>query len=253
VTEETRTIGSAPPRAATRLLDILDVLQSAPDGLSLRDVAVNTHMPKSTALRYLVTLVERRYVDRDPVTGEYRIGLAAPSQTQYYERLKRVARPFLERLRDQFGEMTSFVVLDRDRIAMLDFVESPQLVQPIATVGERDYIHCTAAGKAIAAGLPADALERVIGMVGLPPRTARTITDPAAFMRDLELTRRRGYAVTDGENHDDVRGVAAAIPSPRIYAAIGLTAPATRFGDDDSRRAGGSIRGAAAQIAESLR
>src|SRR6266511_723637 len=54
-------------RAVHRVCEILDLLQQAPRGAALLDVARATRLPKSSAFRYLATLERRRYVDRDPV------------------------------------------------------------------------------------------------------------------------------------------------------------------------------------------
>lgn len=110
-------------RSVTRVLDLLDALQEAPDGMSLGTLIDRSGVPKSTTLRYLGTLMDRRYVDRDPVTGEYRLGVAAPSQAQFYARPSRIACPSMERLRDRFEEVVTYGVLDRDGIVFLDVVE----------------------------------------------------------------------------------------------------------------------------------
>jgi IclR family acetate operon transcriptional repressor len=45
----------------------------------------------------------------------------------------------------------------------------------------------------------------------MPARTERTITDPAALLRDLELSAVRGYTIDDEEDSDGVFCVGAAI------------------------------------------
>src|SRR6188472_211643 len=99
-------------RAVQRVCDILDLLQDA-DGVALPDVAGVTGLPKSSAFRYLVTLESRRYVERDPATGDYRIGLALlPLQGRQFDLLARRLRPALEELRDRFGETVNLGLLD---------------------------------------------------------------------------------------------------------------------------------------------
>src|SRR6266545_4260482 len=92
-------------RAVHRVCEILDLLQQAPRGAALLDVARATRLPKSSAFRYLATLERRRYVERDPVTGSYRAGSAfLPLRAHEPELLARRARPHMERHRDRQGD-----------------------------------------------------------------------------------------------------------------------------------------------------
>src|SRR5215470_9645706 len=65
-----------PIRAVERVCDIFDLLQEAPDGLSLTAIANGTGLPKTSAYRYLLALEAYRYVERDEATNTIRLGLA---------------------------------------------------------------------------------------------------------------------------------------------------------------------------------
>lgn len=239
-------------RSVTRVLDLLDALQQAPDGLPLGALIQIAGVPKSTTLRYLGTLIDRRYVERDAVTGEYRLGLGAPSQAQFYARLARVARPSMERLRDSIRETVTYGVLDRDGVVFLDVVESPQLIRLNAHLGDRSPLHSSAIGKAIAATLPDDQVARIVEHVGLVRRTERTITSVDDLLADLHEVRRRGYAISNGENDLDACAVAASLPTPRLHAALGVTAPAMRFSLEDAHAVGPALRREAEAVAAQL-
>ncbi|MEN3284495.1 MAG: IclR family transcriptional regulator, acetate operon repressor [Solirubrobacteraceae bacterium] len=243
---------AASVRSATRVLDLLDVLQDAPDGMRLHELSLRTAMPKSTVLRYLGTLLERGYVDRDPVTGEYRLGLAVPSQAQFFARLSLAARPAMQRLGERFGEMVTFGVLDRDRIAFLDIIESPQVIRLAGRLGDRNYLHSSAIGKAVAATLPDDLVRRALESSGMPPLTDKTITDVDELLRELERVRTRGYAVADQENDAGARGIAVALPTTRVHGGLGIAAPAMRFPLEQAETVAVALREAAAEVAEAM-
>ena len=57
----------------------------------------------------------------------------------------------------------------------------------------------------------------------------RTITDPEAFLAELEEIRGRGYAIDNGENEEGGRCVAVPLALAGVRAAISLSAPAVRF------------------------
>ncbi len=217
-------------RAVQRVCDLLDLLQQEPDGTSLIRAAEVTKLPKSSAFRYLATLESRRYVERDPETGEYRLGLALlPMEARQLDVLTRRVRPYLARLQAEFGETANLGLLDGHNVVYLDIVESDHAMRLAARPGDRDQVHSTALGKALAAGMPSDRVRAILKAEGMKRLTARTITTQGAFMDALEEVREAGYALDDGENEDGARCVAAALSGRNLPLAISVSGPAARF------------------------
>ena len=217
-------------RAVERVCDLLDLVQRTEAGFTLADVVAATDLPKSSAFRYLATLEERRYVERDLVTGQFRIGPGfLPLRTRHLDLLLERARPMLEALRDRFGETVNLAVLDGNRTSYAEIVESHKSMRLSARAGDRDPLHCTAVGKAIATLLPAEHLRAILEAEGMPARTDTTITDVATFFGEVELTRDRGYAIDDRENEPDGRCVAVPLGEPHMPMALSLSAPSARF------------------------
>jgi IclR family acetate operon transcriptional repressor len=240
-------------RAILRVLDILEVLRGSPDGVPLRAFSQSLGLPKSSIFRYLSTLEARGYVERDPVSGHYRSGRAfLPSVTGQLETLTARARPRLEGLRDRFGETINLGMLEGRRVAYLEIVESPRAIRFAARKGDRDPIHSTALGKAIASRLTDLQVQRILAEEGMPQRTSRTITDPESFLKELAVIRERGYAVDNGENEEDGRCVAAPIRDHRLGAAISLSAPEARFSLSGVDQVADALREAAAELAGEL-
>jgi DNA-binding IclR family transcriptional regulator len=57
-------------------------------------------------------------------------------------------------------------------------------------------LHNTSVGKAYLSGLPEDELQQVLTRITLQARTPRSIVDSAQLTAEIELTRRRGYALS---------------------------------------------------------
>ena len=102
-------------------------------------------------------------------------------------------------------------VLADDQAMYIQKVEGPGLIQFDSYIGKRTNLHCTGVGKALLAALPPARARALAVETGMPPRTERTITDPDALLRDLELSAVRGYTIDDEENVDGVFCVGAAI------------------------------------------
>jgi IclR family transcriptional regulator, acetate operon repressor len=217
-------------RSVQRVCDILDLLQDSSEGVSLAGVARVTGLPRSSAFRYLTTLRYRRYIERVPNTEHFRLGSAfLPFRSRHLELFTEQARPHLERLRDRFQETINLGVLNGHRVIYLDIIESPKSMRLAARRGDRDQIHSTALGKAIAAHLPEEQVFAILAAEGMPKLTSRTINDPDEYMEELRAVRERGYALDDRENEEDGRCLAVPILGYRLPAAISLSAPHSRF------------------------
>jgi IclR family transcriptional regulator, acetate operon repressor len=238
-------------RAAVRVLDILDLLQQSADAVTLADVADATGLPKSSAFRYLATMESRGYVQRD--TAGYHLGIGfLSSRAEHLEVLAVRARPVLEEVRDRFEETVNLAVLDGTRAVYVEIVESRRGMRFAARRGDREPLHATALGKAIASTLGSDHVRAILAVEGMPQRTRRTITDPERFVQLVTMVASDGYAVDDRENEEDGRCVAVPLAGLHIPAAVSLAAPANRLTVDEAVVAAGSLRTAATEIARRM-
>jgi IclR family acetate operon transcriptional repressor len=237
-------------RAVDRVIDVLDVLRRRTRGASLAEIARAAGLARSSAFRYLTTLERRGYVERDGGDG-YRLGPAFPARARRVN-LATVARPLLEELRDRFQETINLGVLDGNAVAYLDIVESPMAIRFAARPGDRNAIHSTALGKALAAQLRDDDVRAILAAEGMAPMTPRTITDEGEYLRDLAGVRRRGFALDSGENEEGGGCVAVGVPGADVPAAISLSAPAGRLSAERIEEVAAALREASARLTAAL-
>jgi IclR family acetate operon transcriptional repressor len=238
-------------RAVDRVLDVLDVLRRRPRGASLVEVARAAGLPRSSAFRYLATLEARGYVERDAAGGVYRLGSAFPAHGRRLN-LATAARPLLEELRDRFQETINLGVLDGNAVAYLDIVESPLAIRFAARPGDRNAIHSTALGKALATQLHDDDVRQILAAEGMAPVTTATITNVEEYLRDLAGVRRRGFALDSGENEVGGGCVAVAVPGTEVPAAISLSAPAGRLSAERVEEVAAALRETAGRLVTTL-
>jgi IclR family acetate operon transcriptional repressor len=238
-------------RAVDRALDVLDVLHAHPRGASLAEVARATDLPRSSAFRYLAALEARGYVARDG-GAPYRLGPAFAGGGSRLQVLAAAARPLLEELRDRFKETINLGVLDGNGVMYLDVLESPMAIRFAARPGDRDPIHSTALGKALAGQLADDEVRRILVAQGMPALTPRTITDPDEYLRQLVTVRTTGYAHDNGENEEHGGCVAVAITGVELAAALSLSAPTARLAPGGIEEIAESLRQTAARVAEEV-
>jgi len=117
----------------------------------------------------------------------------------------------MQSVTDATGLTTRLVIPDGAYAIVTARIDAPGTVRFASYLGKREYPHCTSAGKALLATLPAEQARALAVETGLPPRTERTITDPDDLLRDLELSAVRGYTIDDEEGSAGVFCVGAAI------------------------------------------
>lgn len=200
-----------------RALDTLELLAAAgPGGMTLTELAERISVSKSSAFALLQTLITRGYVadSGTRLTRRYRLGMALAKlgdAAEVQSPLISLAMPVLQSVTDATGLTTRLVVPDGPYAVVTARVDAPGSVRFASYLGQREYPHCTSAGKALLATLPPEQARALALESGMPPRTERTITDPDALVRDLELSAARGYTIDDEEDSEGVFCVGAAI------------------------------------------
>ena len=241
-------------RSVERTLEILELLSSTDEPVTLHDVSSHTGLARSSAFRYLSTLEGRGYAVRTAEGVHYRLGPAFPSSTdRRVEALIDAFRSRLAALVAKCGETANLGILSGYRVRYLFIEESPRQVRLSARPGDRDFVHCTAIGKVIASALAGRELRRILEVEGLPQRTSRTITDVDQLMKELEEVRARGYAIDDRENEVDGRCVAVRVPSEDVRAAVSLSAPAARVSLKSLKDMAADLQAVVQGVSESMR
>jgi DNA-binding IclR family transcriptional regulator len=202
---------------------------------SLTGLSVALRLPKSTVHRILAVLGSHRYVVRDGETGRFRLGPAALElgrRARVGTDLREVALPVLRRIARECGETVFLLVPNqtRDRAVCIERVESPLGLRLIAEIGAQVPLNAGASAKALLAYMSPEEIERIIAQ-GLPPLGPGTITSAAALRRDLERTRRRGYASSREETDAGATGIGVPVfgASGEVVASLAIAGPLTRF------------------------
>ena len=192
----------------------LDVLECfATDGdLGVSDIARKLGVAKSTAHRLLQTLASRGFVEQDPQTGLYRLGIHVyelGALTLARNELRHVALPFLRQVATATGLTVNLSVPDGPDIVFVERIENSDGVRILGHVGRRLPAHTTSSGKAIAAWNPAaDAARR---RAGFPPRVSHTVRTEADWDRVMDTVRAVGFAVSHSESFDGCSSVAVPV------------------------------------------
>jgi DNA-binding IclR family transcriptional regulator len=240
-----------------RALAALAILAKSSSDCSLAELCPALKLHKSTVHRLMMVLEQHRLVAKNPDTGRYRLGL------RLYELGSRAidgldlrgrARPYLDRLQDEFGETVFFCILDEGQVFYVEKVESQRSVRTACTVGSRAPAYCTAVGKAMLAELPDLEVSKIVRRWGLKAVTPNTITTAGDLKAELKAVRARGYAIDDEEKEEGLRCIGAAVRSHsgKLAAAMSISGPAFRMTKERVPEIGRALMEAASKLSAEL-
>lgn len=248
VTRTGKQVGGA--QAVDRAAAVLAAVLSAPGPVSFTALTASSGLPKSTLSRLLSSLEHGGLVRRRP-DGSISPGACITDyalRVRPEEDLAALAQPALQRLSDLTGETVNLGITSGGDVRQISQVDSRFVMGAINWLDRPVPLHCSALGKVFLANgtpLPQGRLER---------RTDRTHTTRAALRADLEATRRRGYAVADGELEPGLIAVAAPIRGADdvVVAAVSVSGPDARITADAISRIGAALVREATSISRSL-
>jgi DNA-binding IclR family transcriptional regulator len=220
-----------PLQSVATTFEILDALKTL-DGAGVTELAQHLDVPKSTAHNYLSTLEQEEYVVREDT--EYRVGLRfleLGAYARHVEQLFEIAKPEVDRLADETGELANLLVEEHGRGTYLYRAYGDQAVRVKAHVGTRVPLHTTALGKAILASLPPEEVDEIVDRHGLDAPTDQSISTRSELDDALADIREQGVAFDDEERIDGLRCVAAPIrdDGDEVIGAISASGPTNRL------------------------
>lgn len=219
-------VGESSARSGVGVLDkamaVFEAVLAAGAPVSLADLVTATGLARATTHRLAVALVGhgmvRRTADGRFALGVRLVGIGRAAAAGWP--LADLARPALEALRDRTGESAQLYVRDGDRRVCLVSLESPHELRTIVAEGAQLPLGRGSAGRILQAG-------------GAGP----------------------GWVASRGERAPGVGSVSAPVldAGGTVIAAVGISGPLERLGDDAGARLGPAVVAAAEAIGRAHR
>jgi IclR family KDG regulon transcriptional repressor len=240
-----------------RAIDILNLFDHQAPELGTTEIARALGLHKSTTASLVSTLAANGFLNQNPDTRKYRLGLKlierAFAMLDQIE-IRRTAYPSLQELRDQWNETVNLAILDGPDVVYVERMLGTKALGMRSEVGRREPAHSTALGKAILSCYPPVEIKAFVAANGLSAITPKTITNLKKFFAELDKVRERGYAVDDEEN--EIGGRCIAVPifdhTGKAVAAVSVSAPTARLPMADVPRVGAQVRETAKAISRNL-
>lgn len=209
-------------------LQLMELLAHNRRAMGVTEIATKLGTPKARVYRHLRTLVGEGYVEQDPETEKYRLGVklyhlgrAAGEQID----LLTEARPVMQHLCDRFRMTVSLGCPTEDGVFIIDMVRADSPFEISTRPGYVLPFHATAQGKVALAFSRTMDVDRILSRP-LTRLTPRTVTDAERLRGEITKAKIAGWAVAPEEVLPGLNALAAP-----IFAADGaLTATITLVG-----------------------
>lgn len=218
-------------KSTERALEILECFLDHNDELSMMEITKRCNFPQSTAHRIIATLENKQYLKRNPENKKYYLGtkvvqLGAVSIKGYKSNLRKIALPYMIKLRDLFNEsVTLYVPYEKYRVC-IERVEPERPLKTVLQIGERFLIDKGSSGKVLLAYMSEDKRKEIINDYD------------EKFAEMLMEVKDKGYAVSIGERDASLGAISAPIfdANDDMIIALSISGPIDRINNDEMDR-----------------
>lgn len=212
---------------------ILRCFMESEEELGVIRLSRQTGIHKSTVSRILSTLREEGFVEQNPETGKWHLGLGLLNLAgAVLERLdlRKVTLIPLRNLAAQTQETISITVLDGNECVNIENIPSPKSIHHAGRLGRRTPLHCTSTGKVFLAFLSPEEQDALISVTMLPC-TENSIVDKHVLEQELDRVRKQDYAIAHEEYEEGLSAIAAPIRDHTgdVIATISISGPSYRM------------------------
>ncbi|UWU73673.1 helix-turn-helix domain-containing protein [Bradyrhizobium huanghuaihaiense] len=203
--------------------------------LTLSEIAARADLDRGTAFRLIQTLIELEYLQAVPQSRRFRLGVACLDlgyTVLSHGSLRTIVEPLLRELVPAVGDAASLGILDGGDVIYLARVGAGLDRHKMdRRPGTRIPAYSAALGHVMLAHLARD---EQIARLELRPRvklSERTLTDLDALLARLDQVKKKGHAVSDGENAYGLRTLATPIFDAQglVIAGLSVTVDAMRM------------------------
>ena len=203
--------------------------------LTLSEVAARADLDRGTAFRLIQTLIELGYLQPVPQSRRFRLGLACLDlgyTVLSHGSLRAIVEPLLRALVPEVGDAASLGILDGGDVIYLARVGAGLDRHKMdRRPGSRIPAYSAALGHVMLAHLARDEQIERLEARSRVKLSERTLTDLDALLARLDLVRKKGHAVSDGENAYGLRTLATPIFDAQgvVIGGLSVTIDAMRM------------------------
>ncbi|MCL2567146.1 MAG: IclR family transcriptional regulator [Alphaproteobacteria bacterium] len=213
-----------------RLLDIVEIL-AKDSNQRLKDITKISGLNKSTAYRFLKTLIDQGYVYKNEIDETYNLTFKIVSLSRDFINnfnINHYAREYLEKISNQCGETIHLTTINNDSIVYIDKIEAKNKSILVSSyIGKMQPLYSTASGKIFLSYMNDAEFNETWDRLDKQPKTKNTIINKNKMLAEIKNVKTAGYAIDDQENEEGIACISCPVfnlDNKAIYA-ISITLP----------------------------
>jgi len=219
-----------------KALNLLNYFNEKKLEYGISELAQLSGMQKSSIHNIIATMAKCGFIHKNPKTNKYSLGLKLLELSHLLsndDNSWQIIRTQMTNIAEKTGETVFFATLYGTQII---YREAAFPLHSLSVRGIKGVIapmYCTGIGKAILAFQDTSFVQWVIE-AGFTSFTPNTITDPEKLLQELDLIRKRGYAVDNMEHEYGIACVGVPIRNEEdiLIGAMSISGPSPRFTDE---------------------
>lgn len=225
--------------------------------LGVTEISEKLGLYKSNVHNILMTFKGMGYLEQDPDSGKFRLGIEVFSLSRAYRQnldISKISLPYMQKIAEETGEVVYLSIPKGDEMVYVETVyPHNQRMMGQTVAGERCKMYCTSVGKAILATMNEQEVYELV-REPLEPLTEYTITDFEALMKEIQKTRERGYGIDDMELNFGMKCVGIALKNHKgqVEAGLSVSAPSLRMSDETVRKTASILKAYGNEIQKML-
>ncbi|RNF39749.1 IclR family transcriptional regulator [Planococcus salinus] len=222
---------------------ILILKSFSPDRLSqsMTDLHKYTGISIPSLQRILSTLLHGGLLQKDEKTKQYRLGMELYFLGSLVEKdssLLNTALPYMEEIRDKTGESVSLNINWNSKRKCIGYCESKHELTTLTYIGHESPLYAGASAKVLLAYMEREEIQSYFEKSAFLSYTNKTIVDRDKLLKELQLIKEKGFAISYGERVKGAFSVSVPIFNPlnQIIAGMSIAIPIVRleeFNQDD--------------------
>lgn len=205
-------------------LKILALFNREAPVLTQSEIARTLGLNTTSTYRYINTLVELGYLEKDIKTKQIRPSrlclLFCNNLMRATDHL-RMIKAVVDKIHNQNNISIDVAFVVDDTIVHIYHREAEDTLTYRLPDYSKDCLHNTALGKAYLSSLPDDLIAEKIDTLNLVARTEKTIVDKDVLAVELKKTKARNFAISEGEHLPGLVAIGAPLYDPISGEGVG--------------------------------
>ncbi len=180
-------------------LKVLSLFDTENRSLTQTEISRTLSMNMTSTYRFVNTLVELDYLEKDAKTKEVRLGIRSlalcTNMMQSSDEL-RLIKKLVDEVYNRYNITIDVAFAVDDGFMRAYQREAKETLTYHLPAVAKNSLHNTSIGKAYLATLSDESLKRMVDGISFTPKTENTITDKERLLAEIERTRQRGYAMS---------------------------------------------------------